>query len=563
MIAAEEAAEEEPEEYHEGLLMAFAAGFTNQRPHREDLPPAPKNWSEMLRHPHSEGFTYAAAVEVKALDDKGTFKEVDRPSDKGLEVIPLTWVFTYKFDGNGFLVKYKARICVRGDLQKITADEKYSATLAVRTARLLFALTAQFNLDSHQYDAVNAFLNAVLKEDVYVELPPGMFPKGRRCWKLLRALYGLRRSPRLWQEEATRVLLLLGFKVVQEDLCLFVKGDILLIFYVDDILIFNPPKARQEAEVIGRELSKAWELRSMGEAQWFLGIRIIRDRSKGHLWLCQDAYISAMATRYHLAQHPRLETIPQSIMNLKPHNSQASESHRHEYMSKVGSAQFPTTITRPDAAKATAYLAQFLSNPSPKHLHAINQVIIYLNSTKTLAICYRKQTIPPSVQIMSDASYGDNHDRKSSAGYLCMIFGGPVDWKASKQKTVTTSTTEAELLALSEAGKSLSMWKRLFNTIRFDPGHSVTLKCDNQQTISLLTKESPQLRTKLRHVDIHHHWLRQEVQAGRIPVEWMKTADMVADGLTKILPRQKHAEFVRMLGMEDISTLLKDSGEDQ
>jgi len=43
----------------------------------------------MLRHPHSEGFTYAAVVEVKALDDKGIFVEVDRPSNKGLEVIPL------------------------------------------------------------------------------------------------------------------------------------------------------------------------------------------------------------------------------------------------------------------------------------------------------------------------------------------------------------------------------------------------------------------------------------------------------------------------------------------
>jgi hypothetical protein len=77
-----------------------------------------------------------------------------------------------------------------------------------------------------------------------------------------------------------------------------------------------------------------------------------------------------------------------------------------------------------------------------------------------------------------------------------------------------------------------------------------------------LTKEAPQLRTKLRHVDIHHHWLRQEVQAGRIPVEWMKTSDMVADGLTKILPRQKQAEFVRMLGMEDIGHLLKDLNDD-
>jgi hypothetical protein len=100
------------------------------------------------------------------------------------------------------------------------------------------------------------------------------------------------------------------------------------------------------------------------------------------------------------------------------------------------------------------------------------------------------------------------------------------------------------------------MWVRTFQAVMFDPGHSVVLKCDNQQTIGLLTKESPTLRTKLRHVDIHQHWLRQEVQRGAIPVEWVATADMAADGLTKLLPRQKHAQFVKQLGMEDVGHLL-------
>jgi Reverse transcriptase (RNA-dependent DNA polymerase). len=138
--------------------------------------------------------------------------------------LPLTWVFTYKFDSNGLLVKHKARICVRGDLQKMSTEEKYSATLAVRTARAIFALAAAFDLDTAQFDAVNAFLNSLLDEEVYVEMPPGLFPASRRirCWKLLRALYGLRKSPRLWQQEASRVLKSLGFKVVQEDICLFV-----------------------------------------------------------------------------------------------------------------------------------------------------------------------------------------------------------------------------------------------------------------------------------------------------------------------------------------------------
>lgn len=57
------------------------------------------------------------------------------------------------------------------------------------------------------------------------------------------------------------------------------------------------------------------------------------------------------------------------------------------------------------------------------------------------------------------------------------------------------------------------------------------------------------LNTRLRHVDIHHHWLRQEAQAGNIHLRWTPTAVMIADGLTKALPRQKHNQFVKSVGL--------------
>jgi hypothetical protein len=317
---------------------------------------------------------------------------------------------------------------------------------------------------------------------------------------------------------------------------------------------------KQRAADVAGKLAEHWELRTMGEAKWFLGIRILRDRQKQAIWLCQDAYIASMASKYHLTEGRKLEVPPISIADLKPYDGVASAANKHEFSQKVGSAQYATTTTRVDAAKATSHLAQFLSNPSLEHINAINQVIGYLYHSRTKAICYRAAGEDKDNQVLqffSDASYGDNPDRKSSAGFICIAFGGPIDWKATKQKTVTTSTTEAELLAMSEAGKSLLMWLRLFKTIMFDPGHPVALQCDNSQTIGLLLKESPQLRTKLRHIDIHQHWLRQEVQSGRLPVQWTKTSEMVADGLTKMLPRLKHAEFVRMLGMEDIGHLLE------
>ena len=86
----------------------------------------------------------------------------------------------------------------------------------------------------------------------------------------------------------------------------------------------------------------------------------------------------------------------------------------------------------------------------------------------------------------------------------------------------------------------------------------LTIKCDNRQTIRLLTQDDPQLHTKLRHIDIQHHWLRQEISAGRLRTEWVSTQDMPADGLTKILPRQQHEKFIQHLGITDIAHLLQD-----
>jgi hypothetical protein len=108
----------------------------------------------------------------------------------------LTWVFKYKFDTNGYLKKFKARICVRGDLQS-TEQNMYAATLTARTFRALMAISAMFDLETRQYDAVNAFVNSKIHEEVNCLTPEG-FERPGSCWRLLRALYGLKQSLLLW-----------------------------------------------------------------------------------------------------------------------------------------------------------------------------------------------------------------------------------------------------------------------------------------------------------------------------------------------------------------------------
>ena len=137
------------------------------------------------------------------------------------------------------------------------------------------------------------------------------------------------------------------------------------------------------------------------------------------------------------------------------------------------------------------------------------------------------------------------------------LFGRLVGWRANKQDTVTTSTTEAELLALSQSAKEALYVSRLITelSVRLDD-QRIQIKCDNLQTIRLVTAEIALLQTKLRHVDIHNHWLRQEISSGQIVVDYTPSQDMLADGFTKALQNNAFSNFVQQLGLVDIQERL-------
>jgi len=109
---------------------AFSTGAFHQDPqlHRDRLPPPPRFWHGLLRHPHREGFIKAAQTEFQALGRKETFEIVEKSHVAAASgVLPLTLIFEYKLDHNGYLARYKAQICVRGDLQPMSEQETYAA----------------------------------------------------------------------------------------------------------------------------------------------------------------------------------------------------------------------------------------------------------------------------------------------------------------------------------------------------------------------------------------------------------------------------------------------------
>jgi hypothetical protein len=145
-------------------------------------------------------------------------------------------------------------------------------------------------------------------------------------------------------------------------------------------------------------------------------------------------------------------------------------------------------------------------NPSEAHHDAADRVLLYLDNTSSL---FLELGGGSDLLVASDASFADNTiDRKTSQGYTIQLFGGLIDWKANKQDTVTTSTTEAELLALSQVAKEAMFIRRLLSELGVTlPDKTITVDCDNLQTINLVTKDAMKLQTKLQHVDIHNHWL--------------------------------------------------------
>lgn len=284
-------------------------------------------------------------------------------------------------------------------------------------------------------------------------------------------------------------------------------------------MFYDKAKNQRNFEEIEKGLMNAYELRKMEHFEWFLNIRIIRDRAQRKIWLCQDAYISKIAERFQL-NTTKCPTTPISV-DIDASTGTATNQEIHLFQELVGSALYAAIMTRIDIAKAVNELAKHTTNPSPTHFQQIRRVIQYLYGTRFLAIEYSppRNSIFDAFVCASDASFGDNADRTSSEGYLVQIYGGPVDWRATKQRLITTSTTEAELRAATEAAKRLQVWKRVFRSIGFKLDRELTIQCDNKQTVLLLTSEEPQFRTNLKHIDIYHHWLRQEIRCGRLRVE--------------------------------------------
>ena len=144
------------------------------------------------------------------------------------------------------------------------------------------AIAAAYDLEIKQYDAVNAFINADMDQLVYCYLPEG-FSKPGYFMKLRKALYGLRTSPRLWHKELSATLRKLGLKQVPGIECLYQGNGLIIFFYVDDIMVMYHRSNQSQLAKFERGLMNKYDITCLGDARWFLGIRIERDKDQAKI----------------------------------------------------------------------------------------------------------------------------------------------------------------------------------------------------------------------------------------------------------------------------------------
>lgn len=422
----------------------------------------PQNLEEALLSPQSDEWIQAVEEELNNLERLNTWKVVEPPMSKNC--IDSKWIFKLKHDENGQIARYKARLVARGFTQKEGIDyfQTYAPVARFAIIRVLLAMSATFGWMTRHVDIKSAYLNGHLKEELYMRLP-ALRNNETKIVKLLRPIYGLKQSGHNWNEAIDSFLIEAGFTRLKSSNCTY-RYDFctFLVIYVDDIVIFA--KHQQIINEIVQMIKNRFEARDLGEITHFLGVNIKRD-SEGGIRMNQEIYIQELLERYGL-QECRPAYVPLELGNpISLRESPKADKEKQDmrnvpYRELIGSLGYISQCTRPDIAFAVSKLAQFSSNPGRKHWDEAKRTLRYLGSTKNYYLCYTNDE--SNIKLWSDADWaGDADDRHSFTGNIIALGRNIIDWKASKQKCIATSTMEAEYVAMSNATKEAS-WLRMF-----------------------------------------------------------------------------------------------------
>ena len=252
--------------------------------HMRSTVPDPVSVRDVLHHPEKKFWLEAIDTELKSLETHNVWYKSKLPPGK--QPIPTRFVFLKKYDADGKLLRYKARLVVKGYFQGHVLNT-YAPVVNFTSVRTALALAVQNGYFIEQLDVRTAFLHGKIDDEIYVSSPDDLFPKEEaNNFRLCKGLYGLKQAPRLWAEKWRLDTKRMGVHPLRVDECVFVRGTVWLILYVDDIIVISAK--HDKLEQCKADLRRVFDVKCMRKLHYLLGISFYRDGSGG--WLNQSQY---------------------------------------------------------------------------------------------------------------------------------------------------------------------------------------------------------------------------------------------------------------------------------
>ncbi|KAH9650014.1 hypothetical protein KPL70_026198 [Citrus sinensis] len=481
-----------------------------------------KSYKEAVNSTSNVEWQEAMDDEISFLYRNNTWELVRKPNNRRL--VGCKWIYRIK-DGVSTTEprRFKARLVAKGYTQNEGIDFKEVFSHVVRHAsiRVLLALTAVYDMELDQLDVKTTFLHGNLQEEIFMTQPEGYTDQIKPNHVCLpkKSLYGLKQSPRQWYLRFDEFITSHGFNKCSFDCCVYYKTTkadlrIYLLLYVDDMLIAC--KQRDEIDALKLLLSLEFDMKDLGHAKKILGLEIRRNRKEGKIFLTQEKYLAKVLDTFGMQSCKPVMTPLASHLRLSnqqcPHtNEEKSEMLKIPYANAVG-------------------------------------CMMYAMGTLGLGLQYGRSEGRNSGlcgYVESDFA-GDNDRRRPLTGYMFMLNGCLINWKASLQHIVALSTTEAEYTAATEDVKE-ALWLKGMLAELGKKQQSVDIHCDSSSAIYLSKNRVHHKRTK--HIDVKLHFIRNEVSKGVIKMVKVHTDSNPADMLTKVVPTAKFNLCLDLIGV--------------
>ncbi|CAL8119796.1 unnamed protein product [Prunus armeniaca] len=422
----------------------------------------------------------------KAMDEKMLALKKNQTWDlvslpQGKRPVGCIWIFTIKHKVDGTIDRYKARLVAKGYTQTYGVDyqETFAPVAKISTVRILISLAANLDWPLQQFDVQNAFLHGELKEEVYMNLPPGfdLSENPNLVCKLRKSLYGLKQSPRAWFGKFSCAMKKYGYRQSNADHTLFLKrrkGKVtVLIMYVDDMIITGDDT--EEIDKLKHYLSTEFEMKDLGGLKYFLGIEVAR--SQQGIFLSQRKYVLDLLNETGMlgckpadtpiVQNHNLEILPDQV-----------PTNKDRYQRLVGRLIY-LSHTRPDIAYDVSVVSQFMHSPSEVHMEAVMRILQYLKSAPGKGLMLSKHG-HLEIEGFTDADWAGNRtDRRSTSGYFTFVGGNLVTWRSKKQKVCSLSSAEAKYRSMIHGVCEMLWIQKLLKELGFVAKDAMKLYCDN------------------------------------------------------------------------------------